>query len=106
MYNINNIHSIIPIIPTKHLSEFNILNNIKSIKLNAISTKISILINETNTISIYDIETDECSTFIYIGINNINKNTKENLMNFSFYLTVGNLYEAYRSVENIKSHTI
>jgi len=42
----------------------------------------------------------------FIGINDIDEQTKKNLMNFSYFLTVGDLDEAYRSVQNIKSASV
>ena len=42
----------------------------------------------------------------FIGIDVINDETKANLMNFSYYLTIGDLDEAYRSVQNIKSASV
>lgn len=40
------------------------------------------------------------------GIDKVDDETRCNLMNFSYYLTVGDLDEAYRSVETIKSCSI
>ncbi len=40
------------------------------------------------------------------GIHELTDDTKMNLMNFSFHLTVGNLDDAYRSVQNIKSSAV
>ena len=37
------------------------------------------------------------------GIDNVDEDTRRNLMNFSYHLTVGDLDEAYRSVQTIKS---
>jgi len=42
----------------------------------------------------------------FVGLENVNNDIKEAIMNFSFYLTVGNMDEAYNSVRNIKNNTV
>lgn len=42
----------------------------------------------------------------FIGIDNIDDDTRMNLFNFSYFLSVGNFDEAFRSVQNIKSSSV
>lgn len=42
----------------------------------------------------------------FLGLENVDETTKKAIMNFSFYLTVGNMDEAYNSVRNIKNNTV
>lgn len=42
----------------------------------------------------------------FVGLENVNEEIKQAIMNFSFYLTVGNMDEAYNSVRNIKNNTV
>jgi intraflagellar transport protein 140 len=42
----------------------------------------------------------------FLGLENVDDATKKAIMNFSFYLTVGNMDEAYNSVRNIKNNTV
>jgi len=42
----------------------------------------------------------------FLGLENVDEATKKAIMNFSFYLTVGNMDEAYNSVRNIKNNTV
>lgn len=42
----------------------------------------------------------------FSGLENVDEATKKAIMNFSFYLTVGNMDEAYNSVRNIKNNTV
>lgn len=42
----------------------------------------------------------------FLGLEHVDENTKKAIMNFSFYLTVGNMDEAYNSVRNIKNNTV
>lgn len=42
----------------------------------------------------------------FLGLENVDDTTKKAIMNFSFYLTVGNMDEAYNSVRNIKNNTV
>ncbi len=42
----------------------------------------------------------------FIGLETVDEATKKAIMNFSFYLTVGNMDEAYNSVRNIKNNTV
>ena len=42
----------------------------------------------------------------YLGLENVDETTKKAILNFSFYLTVGNMDEAYNSVRNIKNNTV
>ena len=42
----------------------------------------------------------------FLGLEHVDDATKKAIMNFSFYLTVGNMDEAYNSVRNIKNNTV
>ena len=42
----------------------------------------------------------------FVGLENVQEEIKQAIMNFSFYLTVGNMDEAYNSVRNIKNNTV
>lgn len=42
----------------------------------------------------------------FVGLENVDENTKAAIMNFSYYLTVGNMDEAYNSVRNIHNNTV
>jgi len=42
----------------------------------------------------------------FVGLENVQEDIKQAIMNFSFYLTVGNMDEAYNSVRNIKNNTV
>lgn len=42
----------------------------------------------------------------FVGLENVQDDIKAAIMNFSFYLTVGNMDEAYNSVRNIKNNTV
>jgi len=42
----------------------------------------------------------------FVGLENVQEDVKAAIMNFSFYLTVGNMDEAYNSVRNIKNNTV
>jgi intraflagellar transport protein 140 len=42
----------------------------------------------------------------FLGLEHVDDTTKKAIMNFSFYLTVGNMDEAYNSVRNIKNNTV
>jgi intraflagellar transport protein 140 len=42
----------------------------------------------------------------FVGLESVDEQTKEAIMNFSFYLTVGNMDEAYNSVCNIKNNNV
>lgn len=42
----------------------------------------------------------------FVGLENVDDNTKSAIMNFSYHLTVGNMDEAYNSVRNIKNNTV
>ena len=42
----------------------------------------------------------------FVGLESVGEDIKEAIMNFSFYLTVGNMDEAYNSVRNIKNNTV
>lgn len=42
----------------------------------------------------------------FVGLEKVNDDTKKDLINFSYYLTVGNMDEAYRAVKKISSETI
>lgn len=42
----------------------------------------------------------------FLGLENVDDVTKKAILNFSFYLTVGNMDEAYNSVRNIKNNTV
>lgn len=42
----------------------------------------------------------------FTGLEHVDEVTKKAIMNFSFYLTVGNMDEAYNSVRNIKNNTV
>ncbi|KAM8960405.1 intraflagellar transport protein 140 homolog [Pelodytes ibericus] len=42
----------------------------------------------------------------FIGLEECDKNTRSAMLNFSFYLTVGNMDEAFKSIKLIKSETV
>lgn len=42
----------------------------------------------------------------FVGLENVEESIKKAIMNFSHYLTVGNMDEAYNSVRNIKNQTV
>lgn len=42
----------------------------------------------------------------FLGLEHVDEQTKKAIMNFSFFLTVGNMDEAYNSVRNIKNNTV
>ena len=42
----------------------------------------------------------------FTGLEQVDEQTKKAILNFSFYLTVGNMDEAYNSVRNIKNNTV
>lgn len=42
----------------------------------------------------------------FVGLENVQEDIKQAIMNFSFYLTVGNMDEAHNSVRNIKNNTV
>jgi len=42
----------------------------------------------------------------FVGLESVAEDIKKAIMNFSFYLTVGNMDEAYNSVRNIKNNTV
>ena len=42
----------------------------------------------------------------FLGLEHVDDATKKAIMNFSFFLTVGNMDEAYNSVRNIKNNTV
>lgn len=42
----------------------------------------------------------------FVGLENVDETTKAAIMNFSYYLTVGNMDEAYNSVRNIHNNTV
>jgi intraflagellar transport protein 140 len=42
----------------------------------------------------------------FTGLENVDETTKKAIMNFSHYLTVGNMDEAYNSVRNINNKTV
>ena len=42
----------------------------------------------------------------FVGLENVDESIKSAIMNFSHYLTVGNMDEAYNSVRNIKNNTV
>lgn len=42
----------------------------------------------------------------FVGLESVAEDIKQAIMNFSFYLTVGNMDEAYNSVRNIKNNTV
>ena len=42
----------------------------------------------------------------FVGLESVADDIKQAIMNFSFYLTVGNMDEAYNSVRNIKNNTV
>mmetsp|Transcript_6902 Transcript_6902/g.5134 ORF Transcript_6902/g.5134 Transcript_6902/m.5134 type:complete len:308 (+) Transcript_6902:776-1699(+) len=42
----------------------------------------------------------------FLGLENVDEATKKAIMNFSFFLTVGNMDEAYNSVRNIKNNNV
>lgn len=42
----------------------------------------------------------------FVGLENVEESIKKAILNFSHYLTVGNMDEAYNSVRNIKNNTV
>jgi intraflagellar transport protein 140 len=42
----------------------------------------------------------------FVGLENVSEEIKQAILNFSFFLTVGNMDEAYNSVRNIKNNTV
>ena len=42
----------------------------------------------------------------FVGLESVDETTKAAIMNFSYYLTVGNMDEAYNSVRNIHNNTV
>ena len=42
----------------------------------------------------------------FVGLENVDENIRKAIMNFSHYLSVGNMDEAYNSVRNIKNQTV
>lgn len=42
----------------------------------------------------------------FVGLEHVDENIRKAIMNFSHYLTVGNMDEAYNSVRNIKNQTV
>jgi len=42
----------------------------------------------------------------FAGLESVDDDTKKAILNFSFYLTVGNMDEAYNSVRNIQNNTV
>jgi intraflagellar transport protein 140 len=42
----------------------------------------------------------------FVGLEEVNEEVKRDLLNFSYYLTVGNMDEAYRAVKTIQSDSI
>ena len=42
----------------------------------------------------------------FVGLENVSDDIKQAIMNFSFYLTVGNMDEAYNAVMNIKNNNV
>jgi len=42
----------------------------------------------------------------FVGLESVDEQIKKAILNFSFYLTVGNMDEAYNSVRNIKNNTV
>ena len=42
----------------------------------------------------------------FVGLENVEQSIKTAIMNFSHYLTVGNMDEAYNSVRNIHNNTV
>jgi intraflagellar transport protein 140 len=42
----------------------------------------------------------------FVGLETVGEDIKQAIMNFSFFLTVGNMDEAYNSVRNIKNNTV
>ena len=42
----------------------------------------------------------------FVGLENVDETIRKAIMNFSHYLTVGNMDEAYNSVRNIKNQTV
>ncbi|OWF41021.1 intraflagellar transport protein 140 homolog [Mizuhopecten yessoensis] len=42
----------------------------------------------------------------FVGLENSDKNTREAMMNFSYYLTIGNMDEAFKSIKLIKSESV
>lgn len=42
----------------------------------------------------------------FVGLEHVDENIRKAIMNFSHFLTVGNMDEAYNSVRNIKNQTV
>lgn len=42
----------------------------------------------------------------FVGLENVEESIKKAILNFSHYLSVGNMDEAYNSVRNIKNNTV
>lgn len=42
----------------------------------------------------------------FVGLENVDENIRKAIMNFSHFLSVGNMDEAYNSVRNIKNQTV
>ncbi|XP_074648558.1 intraflagellar transport protein 140 homolog [Tubulanus polymorphus] len=42
----------------------------------------------------------------YVGLENTDKNTRDAMMNFSYYLTIGNMDEAFKAIKLIKSESV
>jgi intraflagellar transport protein 140 len=42
----------------------------------------------------------------FVGLEHVDETIRKAIMNFSHYLTVGNMDEAYNSVRNIKNQTV
>lgn len=40
----------------------------------------------------------------FVGLENADKTTKEAMLNFSYYLTIGNMDEAFKAIKLIKRH--
>jgi intraflagellar transport protein 140 len=42
----------------------------------------------------------------FVGLESVEESIRKAIMNFSHYLTVGNMDEAYNSVRNIRNNTV
>ena len=42
----------------------------------------------------------------FVGLENVDEAVRKAIMNFSHFLTVGNMDDAYNSVRNIKNNTV
>jgi intraflagellar transport protein 140 len=42
----------------------------------------------------------------FVGMESIDETTKDAVLNFSYYLAIGNMDEAYRSVKTIESKNV